>query len=494
MEDPDAVTELGRLPIVEEALRVAKRRRITGRVRVAVTTAEVPEAIATVRRSRLVEIERVRVDREVEAAPPVRQEGDMVVVPVLEERLVLVRRLVVTEEVRFRLRMEEEPVTLSAAVRRQDVAVTRLPVDEDASSEAPAPHETRNPGELSMQRTLTAMFDTRAEADRAAEALRGLGINASNIEVHPTESGGSDGHMASASNLFVSDEDRATYHEGMRRGHVVVSAQVDDRYLDHAMDAMEAAGAVDLDSREASWRQEGWSGHSGTTSGVGLTGAGLAGAGGAALGTSSDGNRTGIAATGVEGGSSNPPGTMASRAVDKVAGTNISGAHPEHERGGTTAATGTGTTAQGVTGTGRAAQGMTGREETIPIVEERLRIGKREAHSGRVRVRSYVIETPVEEQVRLREEHVHVERHAVDRPVTGSDADLFRERTIEAEESSEEAVVAKEARVTGEVVVNKEVRERTETVRDSVRRTEVEVDEDNVANTNTTRRDNKGVA
>jgi stress response protein YsnF len=185
---------------------------------------------------------------------------------------------------------------------------------------------------------------------------------------------------------------------------------------------------------------------------------------------------------------------MASRAVDKVAGTNVSGAHPEHERGGTTAATGTGTTAQGVTGTGRTAQGMTGREETIPIVEERMRIGKRETHAGRVRVRSYVVETPVEEQVRLREEHVHVERHAVDRPVTGSDADLFRERTIEAEESSEEAVVAKEVRVTGEVVVNKEVRERTETIRDSVRRTEVEVDEDNVANTNTTRHGDKGVA
>ncbi len=474
MDNPDAVAEVGRLQIVEEALRIAKRRRITGKVRVALTTTETPEAIATVRRSRLVEIERVRVDREVDAAPPVRQEGDMVVVPVLEERLVVVRRLVVTEEVRFRLRMEEEPVTLSAAVRRQDVAVTRLPVDEDVSSEASGPHETRKPGETySMQRTLTAMFDSRGEADRAAEALRGLGINATNIQVHPAESSGT----GLASDLFVSDEDRATYHEGMRRGHVVVSAQVEDRYLDHAMDAMEAAGAIDLDARESGWRKEGWTGHSGATTGA-TTGAGLAGAAGAALGTSSDGNRTGIAATPVEGTSTSA---------------NLSG---------TTVATGIGSTAHGVTGqattgaasTGTAAHGLTGREETIPIVEERLRVGKRESHAGRVRVRSYVIETPIEEQVRLREEHVHVERHAVDRPVTGTDAELFRERVIEAEESSEEAVVAKEARVTGEVVVNKEVRERTETIRDSVRRTEVEVDEDNVANTNTTRRGDKGVA
>jgi uncharacterized protein (TIGR02271 family) len=167
---------------------------------------------------------------------------------------------------------------------------------------------------------------------------------------------------------------------------------------------------------------------------------------------------------------------MASRAVDQVAGTNVSGAHPEHERTGTTAAMGTGTTAHGVTGTSTAAQGLTGREESIPIVEERIRVGKREAHAGRVRVRSYVVETPIEEQVRLREEHVHVERHVVDRPVTGNEAELFRERVIEAEESTEEAVVAKEARITGEVVVNKEVRERTETIRDTVRRTEVEVE------------------
>jgi stress response protein YsnF len=491
MAEPDAVTEVGRLPVVEEALRIVKRRRVTGRVRVAVGTTETPEAVATVRRSRLVEIERVRIDQEVDAPPPVRQEGDMVVVPVLEERLVLVRRLVVTEEVRFRLRMEEEPVTLSAAVRRQDVEVTRLPVDEDASPRASATDQTTNPGETySMQRTLTAMFDSRGEAERAAEALRGLGIGASDVHIHPADQG-SGATTGSASNLFVADEDRATYHEGLRRGHVLVSAKVEDRYLDHAMDAMEAAGAVDLDAREASWRQEGWTGHAGT--GVENTNA-LAGAGGAALGTSSDGDRTAFAATRAEGSSSsNPPGTMASRAVDQVAGTNISGAHPEHERRETTATAGT--TGTGVTGTtGTAAHGLTGREETIPIVEERLRIGKREAHAGRVRVRSYVVETPIEEQVHLREERVHVERHAVDRPLTGNEADVFRERVIEAEESTEEAVVAKEARVTGEVVVNKEVRERTETIRDSVRRTEVEVDEDNVANTNATRRDNKGVA
>ena len=125
----------------------------------------------------------------------------------------------------------------------------------------------------------------------------------------------------------------------------------------------------------------------------------------------------------------------------------------------------------GTSGTAR-----TGGEERIPVVEERLSVGKREAAHGRVRVRSYVVETPVQEQVALREEHVQVERRPVDRPVAAGD-DAFRERTVEAMESAEEAVVGKEARVTEEVMVRKHAEERTETVSDTVRRTEVEVED-----------------
>jgi uncharacterized protein (TIGR02271 family) len=118
-----------------------------------------------------------------------------------------------------------------------------------------------------------------------------------------------------------------------------------------------------------------------------------------------------------------------------------------------------------------------GEEERIPVVEERLSVGKRETAHGRVRVRSYVVETLVQEQVALREEHVSIERRPVDRPVAAGD-DAFRERTVEATESAEEAVVSKEARITEEVVVRKQAEERTETVSDTVRRTEVEVEDE----------------
>ena len=95
----------------------------------------------------------------------------------------------------------------------------------------------------------------------------------------------------------------------------------------------------------------------------------------------------------------------------------------------------------------------------------------------------------MQEQVALREERVNVERRPVDRPVAAGD-DAFRERTIEATETAEEAVVAKEARVTEEVVVRKQSEERTQTVSDTVRRTEVEV-EDERGRTGTTERPDK---
>ncbi len=124
----------------------------------------------------------------------------------------------------------------------------------------------------------------------------------------------------------------------------------------------------------------------------------------------------------------------------------------------------------------RAAMGEGG-ETVLPVIEEELQVGKREVESGGVRVRSHVIERPVEESVRLREERVSVERRPVNRAVDDSYLNTFREGTIEVAETAEVAVVSKQARVVEEVVVNKEVGERTETVTDTLRRTDVEVEQ-----------------
>ena len=118
-----------------------------------------------------------------------------------------------------------------------------------------------------------------------------------------------------------------------------------------------------------------------------------------------------------------------------------------------------------------------GGEARIPVIEEELRVGKREVEGGGVRVRTRVVERPVEEAVRLREERVSVERRPVNRPVSEADLNAFREGSFELRERSEEAVVDKTARVVEEVAINKDVTERTETVRDTVRSTDVDVEE-----------------
>lgn len=116
-------------------------------------------------------------------------------------------------------------------------------------------------------------------------------------------------------------------------------------------------------------------------------------------------------------------------------------------------------------------------DETLEVTEERLKVGKRDVSHGRVKVRSYVVEDEVSEDVALTHEEVDVQRRPVDRPVDNADT-AFRERTVEVEETAEEAVVEKEARVVEEIDVSKHAETETATVSDTVRRTEVEVDDE----------------
>jgi uncharacterized protein (TIGR02271 family) len=128
--------------------------------------------------------------------------------------------------------------------------------------------------------------------------------------------------------------------------------------------------------------------------------------------------------------------------------------------------------------TGAGVSDRVGAEDVaIPVVEEELKVGKRETESGGVRVTTRVEERPVVEQVTLREERVDVERRPVDRPVTDADLAAVQEGVFEVQERSEELVVDKQARIVEEVVINKDVAERTETIQDTVRRTDVDVRE-----------------
>ena len=113
--------------------------------------------------------------------------------------------------------------------------------------------------------------------------------------------------------------------------------------------------------------------------------------------------------------------------------------------------------------------------DKIQLSEESLAVGKRLVNSGGTRIRRYVVETPVQQDVTLRSEKVELERRPVTdgRPVT----DSFSEKTVEMLATGEEAVVGKTARGGEEVGLRKEATERTETVRDTVRKEEVAVEQ-----------------
>jgi uncharacterized protein (TIGR02271 family) len=119
--------------------------------------------------------------------------------------------------------------------------------------------------------------------------------------------------------------------------------------------------------------------------------------------------------------------------------------------------------------------GRAGETEAIPLTEETLSVGKRAINRGTTRIRRYVVETPVEDNVSLRDETVSVERRPVagSHPLTGPPD--FSDKVVEVTETAEEAVVSKTARVKEEVVIHKEATERSETVRDTVRREDVEI-------------------
>jgi uncharacterized protein (TIGR02271 family) len=113
---------------------------------------------------------------------------------------------------------------------------------------------------------------------------------------------------------------------------------------------------------------------------------------------------------------------------------------------------------------------------TVPIVDEELEVGKRQVQRGGIRVNSQILEEPIEQTLRLREELFSVERRPVDREASEEDLAAFKEGVIEIHETVEEPVVTKRARVVEEIVIGRETRERTEKISETVRRTHVNVE------------------
>jgi uncharacterized protein (TIGR02271 family) len=306
--------------------------------------------------------------------------------------------------------------------------------------------------------TVTAFFDTRDAANKAVDSLLAAGISRDHISV-TSETAGSEtakaeydkGFWQSLKDLFMPEEDRFAYAEGLRRGGTIVSVRTTETDYDRALEILDAEGSVNLDEREATWRNEGWMGYQPSNSEAGL----------AASATS---------APAAPRPTVPPAASVAPASSQPMTNTAAASAQPM------------GTAAPTSTAAGQPRSSSAEKDEAIPVYEEQLRVGKRDVNHGRVRVRSYVVEKPVSEQVNLRNENVQVERKPVDRPVGAADA-VFQDRVIEAEEHAEEAIVGKEARVKEEITLKKDADQRTQTVSDTVRQTKVDVEDQRVPGT-----------
>lgn len=116
-----------RIPVIQEELAVAKDVVETGRLRIHMQVSERQEHVELPLSREEFTVERVAVGRPVDAPVEVRQEGDVTIVPVHEEEIVVTRRLVLKEELHIRRAVHQTLETHEVTLRRQDVDVSRAP-------------------------------------------------------------------------------------------------------------------------------------------------------------------------------------------------------------------------------------------------------------------------------------------------------------------------------------------------------------------------------
>ena len=114
------------LALTEETASVTKQVVETGRVQVKTVTDTVDQAVGAYLLSEAYEVTRVAIDRQVDTAPVIRTEGDVTIVPVLEEVLVVEKRLVLKEEIHLRRRVSTDTVESVVPLRRQRAVVEHV--------------------------------------------------------------------------------------------------------------------------------------------------------------------------------------------------------------------------------------------------------------------------------------------------------------------------------------------------------------------------------
>lgn len=115
-------------------------------------------------------------------------------------------------------------------------------------------------------RTISAMFDSESDAKSAADELIATGISTDAVTLtpgHRKNQPATDhaGFMDAIANFFFTDEQRAVYAEGLKRGGFLVTVQLKDQSRhDDALRILAKKGGIDIDERAEQWRAAGWRG------------------------------------------------------------------------------------------------------------------------------------------------------------------------------------------------------------------------------------------
>ena len=113
------------IPLYADSISIDRREVEGDTIRLAVQTHTREQVIDEQLAHTRVEIERIPIGRTIDAAPPVRTEGDTIIIPVIEEIAVVERRLVLKEEIVLRRVRTAEPYREKVSLREQEAVVER---------------------------------------------------------------------------------------------------------------------------------------------------------------------------------------------------------------------------------------------------------------------------------------------------------------------------------------------------------------------------------
>ncbi|AMG56725.1 YsnF/AvaK domain-containing protein [Pantoea vagans] len=348
-EKPGAEGSEQVLSLAEESVEVSKQRVIDGHVRVTRQVTEHQQKIALMLRQQTADIQRIPKSERLTEMPAIREENGVLIIPIVEEEVEIVRHLVLKEEWHIRKVVSEVETEQIVPLRRQQAHLTRIPYSE--------PSESITEEHNMARETIVTMFSNISLAEGAKRNLIKAGFLDDDIDIISGERLRTEGHEARHPGFWqrlfgnTLEEDQAeVYEDAMRTGGVVLSLRADEDELPRALGILDAH--EELTERSAALPDD----------------------------YAPDDGLTAPAS-----------GTLQENGVIDPLHTD-----PVHRGTARTALT-----------------GDESDEDVLRLAEERLEVGKRLVSEGSTRVRRYTVTDRVSENVSLHEQHAEIFRRPV---------------------------------------------------------------------------------